>query len=93
MHEALVGARNPEGREVPFDPPTVVHQCIRIGRTVGIVMDELVKAQVAEQPDLLGVAEVGSQRPTCRIRLQDSRPGEGKADSKTARRIKPMDTR
>ena len=64
MHEALVHSRDPEGRKIPLDPPTVVHHGVRVGWAVSIVMDELIQVQVAEQSYLLGVVEMSSQRPS-----------------------------
>ena len=61
MHESLVHSCDPEGRKILLEPPTVVDHGVRVGWAVSIVMDELIKVQVAEQPYVSGVVDMSSQ--------------------------------
>ena len=63
MHEALVGAGDPEGREVALDAPTVIHQGVRVGGSVGVAVDEVLQAQVADQSLVPGVGEMSASVP------------------------------
>lgn len=85
MHEAFIGARDPEGREILLDPSAIVDQGVRVGRPVGVAMDEPFEAQVAEQPHFPGIVEVGGQRPL-RVVLQDPglSQGEGRQQGSAA---------
>jgi hypothetical protein len=59
VHEALVDAGDPEGREVALDTSAVIHQGVRVGGSIGVAVDELLQAQVTGQSSVPGVGEMG----------------------------------
>src|SRR5712691_526829 len=61
MYEALVDTLDSERRKVLGDPTPVVHRRVGIARAVGVVMNELGHAQVAEQSRVPRVVEVIGQ--------------------------------
>src|SRR5215469_5381405 len=63
VHEALVGACDPKLRKVPFDARTVIHERVRIRRTIGVVVHEFMQPQIVEQSGLPGVLEVTREHP------------------------------
>ena len=76
MHEALVGPGDAERRKVLLDSPTIVHQCVRIVRTIRVVVDKFLQPQVPEQTDSPSIAKVRRQHSSAGLGFQDPDPGE-----------------
>src|SRR5580704_10948720 len=76
VHEPLVTAGQPEGREVPLQPTLVVHRGVGIARAVRVVVDELAGAHVTEQARLPGVLKMTREEPRTVTRVQKPGPGE-----------------